>query len=658
MTSRDRWDRIASTAPYFAVLAEPRFVDPTAEALAAFHRSGDACVERLIRELDVRVLLSAGRIRTVLEFGSGPGRLAAAYARRGFAVTAADISPAMLALTRQNAPAVDVQLDTDLFTSRRRFDLVSCVFVLQHLDDRDALDVVRRLIACVAPGGFLHIQFPFRTHRPFASRAMLDIRQRVPALNRLANASRGRRSDLPLLVPRMHSIDAIVSELAAHGLSVLQLDVTRENELEMARIIAARDAGALTAEDLDLESRSPEAPTPERKPDFVDVNELMRATSLDEWNRRAEQYFAGLTSVDSQLAKPFSSPNDAPAILIAAGVVLQAARLLPGMTVVDFGAGTGWLTRSLAQLGCRVISVDVSASALDISRRDLEARPLAGTHPSPSFLRFDGRKLALDDASVDRIICFDAFHHVPNPEDVLREFARILKPGGLAAFSEPGPRHSHSAQSQFEMRTYGVLENDVDLHALWPIARAAGFAEIRVGVFNADPRLIELPAYDQLLRGGAALVEAARHLRDFLLNARTFTLRKPGNEALDSRTASALGAGIDVTLRSEPHADAPIAVRATVRNTGSADWLPSPINPGGVCLGVHLYAGNELVTFDHYWEPFPNGLPAGEAAELEFQLPPLAPGAYVLEFDCVAQNVAWFATNGSATKRLALDIRR
>ncbi|HEX7807872.1 MAG TPA: hypothetical protein VF608_04090, partial [Thermoanaerobaculia bacterium] len=80
-------------------------------------------------------------------------------------------------------------------------------------------------------------------------------------------------------------------------------------------------------------------------------------------------------------------------------------------------------------------------------------------------------------------------------------------------------------------------------------------------------------------------------------------------------------------------------------------------NPGGVCLGVHLYAGNELLKFDHYWEPLPDGLPAGEAAELEFQLPPLAPGSYVLEFDCVAQNVAWFATSGSTTKRLPLDIR-
>ncbi|HEX7832430.1 MAG TPA: class I SAM-dependent methyltransferase, partial [Thermoanaerobaculia bacterium] len=242
MTARDRWDRIASTAPYFAVLAEPRFVDPAPDALADFHRSGDAYADRVLRELDVQVLGGAGRIRTVLEFGSGPGRLAAAYARRGFAVTAADISPAMLALTRQNAPSVDVQLDTTLFASRRMFDLVSCVFVLQHLDDRAALDVVRRLIARVAPGGFLHIQFPFRTHRPFASRAMLDVRDRVPALNRLANAARGRRGDLPLLVPRTHSIDSIVSELAAHGLSVLHLDVARENELEMARITAARDA--------------------------------------------------------------------------------------------------------------------------------------------------------------------------------------------------------------------------------------------------------------------------------------------------------------------------------------------------------------------------------------------------------------------------------
>jgi 2-polyprenyl-3-methyl-5-hydroxy-6-metoxy-1,4-benzoquinol methylase len=563
----------------------------------------------------------------------------------------------MLRRAREYAGAqmLDLELLTDdeLFATSRTFDLVTCVFVLQHLTAAAARDAIHSLTRHVALGGYLHLQFPYRTHRPALSRASLAARQWIPGANRLANAARRRAADVPLLVPHVHAIDDIVSELNALHCSVLQFDVARENELETAHLTGVRGMGAEPRV-----TRTPEPADAPPPPDFIDVQELMRNTPLDEWNRRAEEYFAGLTKYDEQLAKPFSSPGDAPMLLVNAGIALQALRALPGMTVLDFGAGTGWLTRALSQLGCRVISVDVSQTALDIARGDLESRPMVGNAPFPTFLRFDGRRLELADESVDRVICFDSFHHVPNPDDVLREFARILKPGGLAAFSEPGPRHSRSPQSQFEMRTYGVLENDIDLHAIWPIAREAGFAELRVGVFQGDPQFVELATFEELLSGGGALVEGARKLRDFLFNIREFTLRKAGEEQLDSRAAHALRASIDVELRSEPRADAPLAIHAIIRNTGSAIWLPSPTLPGGVCVGVHLYAGHDLVKFDYHWEQLPGeGLRPGEVSTLDFSIPSPSPGNYVLEFDCVAQNVAWFATSGSATKRLAVEFR-
>ncbi|HEX2832150.1 MAG TPA: methyltransferase domain-containing protein [Thermoanaerobaculia bacterium] len=653
MTSRARWNQIAASAPYFAVLAEPRFLGvPGANALAEFHHSGDLYVERILRDLGGRV---EDRVRSVLEFGCGPGRLAAAFARRGFRVTATDVAPAMLGHTRSYAASngldIEVLLDSDLFATDRRFELVTCVLVLQHLAHSDALALLRRLVAHVSMGGFLHLQFPFRSHRSLAGSAALAARERIPALNAIANRRRGRAADVPLLVPQVHSLDSIVSELNALHCSIAHFHSERENELETVRLTVVR--GLASEEHVSTTTTA----APARAEDFIDVRELMRNTPLDEWNRRAEEYFSGLKTYDLQLAKPFASPGDAPALLVNAGTAIQALHVLPGMTVIDFGAGTGWLTRALAQLGCRVISMDVSQTALDIGKRDLETRPLIGEQPRPAFLRFDGTRIALDDASVDRIICFDSFHHVPNPETVLREFARVLKPGGLAAFSEPGPNHSKSAQSQFEMRTYGVLENDIDLQELWPIARDAGFAELRVGVFKGDPQFIPLENFDDLLNGGNAFVESARWMRNFLENIRLFTLRKEGEEELDSRSVHALRADIDVSLRGAVQAHEPIPVRATIRNIGTASWLPSPAAHGGVCLGVHLYANHELVTFDHYWEQLPGALQPGEAAELEFQLPPLAPGSYVLEFDCVAQNVAWFAMNGSATKRLVLDIR-
>src|SRR4029077_2535679 len=99
-------------------------------------------------------------------------------------------------------------------------------------------------------------------------------------------------------------------------------------------------------------------------------------------------------------------------------------------------------------------------------------------------LVFDGRRIDLPDASVDRIVSFDAFHHLPNPDEVLREFARVLKPGGIAGFAEPGARHSRSPMSQFEMRTYRVVENDIDVHAIWRTAARCGFRDLEVAIFH------------------------------------------------------------------------------------------------------------------------------------------------------------------------------
>jgi ubiquinone/menaquinone biosynthesis C-methylase UbiE len=60
------------------------------------------------------------------------------------------------------------------------------------------------------------------------------------------------------------------------------------------------------------------------------------------------------------------------------------------------------------------------------------------------FLPYDGQTLPVADASVDRIVLYDAFHHIPNQERLLREMRRVLRPDGIVAMSEPGRGHSTS----------------------------------------------------------------------------------------------------------------------------------------------------------------------------------------------------------------------
>jgi hypothetical protein len=54
------------------------------------------------------------------------------------------------------------------------------------------------------------------------------------------------------------------------------------------------------------------------------------------------------------------------------------------------------------QLGCKVIACHVSAAALEIGRELYSRNPPAGDRPTPEFLLFDGHRIDIADASVDR----------------------------------------------------------------------------------------------------------------------------------------------------------------------------------------------------------------------------------------------------------------
>ena len=107
----------------------------------------------------------------------------------------------------------------------------------------------------------------------------------------------------------------------------------------------------------------------------------------------------------------------------------------------------------------------------------------------------------------------------------------MLKPGGIAGFAEPGPRHSRTPVSQFEMRNYRVVENDVDVHAIWRSAKGVGFRDLQVAVFHAPPFRVPLDEFEDFLAGGQATAPWVTSTRVFLRNARTFFLTKAGERA-------------------------------------------------------------------------------------------------------------------------------
>lgn len=382
---------------------------------------------------------------------------------------------------------------------------------------------------------------------------------------------------------------------------------------------------------------------------WVDVRDLIERLSIEELSQTAENYFARLSSWEPALAKPFFSMHEAPELLVDVGALLSGLELVHGMTVLDFGAGSGWLSWMLSQLGCRAILTDVSATALRIAEERYRRFPILGDSTAPTFLPFDGHRIALDDHSVDRVACNDAFHHVGNPAEVLSELARVLAPGGICVMAEPGPNHSNGPQAQAEMRNFRVVERDIVAEEIADQALRGGFDSVEVAVFCGLPRFVEVSDFPDATATRSSL--PGEITRAFLENRRLIRLRKSGTVRLDSRTRTALAASLQVTVTEG-------RVQAQIQNTGRADWLQVPGQVGLVNLGVHLYdRGGRMVEFDFLHLPLQNGpdpIPPGASIEVTATLPPLPPGERTVEFDLVSEGVAWFAQIGNPTITVSL----
>lgn len=650
-----QWEAFAAREPYFAVLTSPRFLTAnlTDAGRQEFFDSGDTLVGWMFDTIE-RHLVPEFSPMSILEYGCGAGRLAVPLARRGAAVTAVDHSPAMLDVARREAErhsqSIRVLEPDALWAAPGKFDLVTCYLLFQRLAPAEGLALLQDLLGCLGPGGAGVFQFPYRVEAGTALRASRWAREHVPGVNQITNLVRGRPARDPFVPSHPYDLATVCRVLDGAGVDATWTAFEHHEGFGgvVLFVRAPEPPGTLTLEPAPDEDRP------------IDVREVIAHTSLDDLNRAAEDYFESLTEWDHHLAKPFNNPSDTPLLLTDVVTLLQGLRLWPGANVLEFGAGTGWLSRIMTQLGCRVTLLDVSPTALRMARELYRRLPIIGDKPTPDFLQFDGRTIDLPDASVDRIVSFHAFHHAPNPADVIREFGRVLKPGGIAGFAEPGPRHSRSPLSQFEMRTYQVVEQDVDMQAIWRAAQGAGFSDLKLAVFHAPPFHVSLEEYGDLLAGGATGATWVTSTREFVRHVRSFFLVKEGHEPLDSRTRDGLACEIEAVLSAPAVEGLPITFDALVKNTGIATWLPPDAAHGAVLLGVHLYdgAGNRL-QFDIARQAISaNGeaFAPGATAHARLTLPPQAAGRYIVEFDCVAADVIWFAQCGSHPARLRVEV--
>jgi SAM-dependent methyltransferase len=133
------------------------FYDANAEAFISKTRDVDMSdmQQRFLAALPV----NDGKLARILDAGSGSGRDALSFRLLGYAVEAFDVSPAMVAATREHAGVEVQQMGFEDFSWDHQFEGIWACASLLHVAEANLPEVINRLVAHLTPGGALYLSF-------------------------------------------------------------------------------------------------------------------------------------------------------------------------------------------------------------------------------------------------------------------------------------------------------------------------------------------------------------------------------------------------------------------------------------------------------------------------------------------------------------------
>lgn len=118
--------------------------------------------------------------------------------------------------------------------------------------------------------------------------------------------------------------------------------------------------------------------------------------------------------------------------------IVAAAKVEPGMRVLDIACGTGEPAISIATLLAgtgEVIGIDIAEGSLQLARQRAAHRNLTNIR----FEQADAHQLPFKDNSFDRVTCRLGIMFFADLPNALRQMHRVLKPGGRIALLAWGP---------------------------------------------------------------------------------------------------------------------------------------------------------------------------------------------------------------------------
>ena len=114
--------------------------------------------------------------------------------------------------------------------------------------------------------------------------------------------------------------------------------------------------------------------------------------------------------------------------------ILKEVGIKPGFNVLDFGCGPGSYIIPLVKLvgeSGKIYALDIHPLAIQKVKDIASKKRLANVETILSDCQTGS-----PDNSLDVVLLYDAFHHLSDPDVVLKELHRVLKPAGILSFGD------------------------------------------------------------------------------------------------------------------------------------------------------------------------------------------------------------------------------
>jgi ubiquinone/menaquinone biosynthesis C-methylase UbiE len=198
-------------------------------------------------------------------------------------------------------------------------------------------------------------------------------------------------------------------------------------------------------------------------------------------NRHLEKIVSQFTSQAKHFAQ-MPGHNDEESLRLIA----ELAHLSPSDEVLDVACGSGIVARAFARLASNATGIDITPAMLTEGRRLAEVEGLANT----DWREGDIANLPWPDGTFSMVVSRYAFHHLLDPEPVLREMVRVCQPGGRVVLVDAVlPVNQLQAYNAFEKLLDPTHTTALSFDDLDRLVEISGLKNLRFAFYRMEMEL-------------------------------------------------------------------------------------------------------------------------------------------------------------------------